>query len=875
MSTADNYLSTGLPSLDRVLGGLMPGDNVVWHVDTDEDYRAFVKPLCDSALSHGAQLVYFHFAKGTPLVTESEGAQVCMLQPELGFESFISEIHRVIQENAPRGVYVFDSLSELADDWFSDQMLTNFFLLTCPYIYDIGGLAYFAVRSMHHSLHVRGPIGQTAQILIDVYRHRDRLYLQPIKVQQRHSGEMYALHAWEGDEFHPVTESGIISEILTFCAWEGGDYGSQVRGVYRRAFRQAEELMQRVESGELPEERAVEGARDLLRRVVTRDDRFLDLCLRHMSLSDVLAIQKRMIGTGQIGGKAVGMLLARAILRRSDPRWSRLLEAHDSFFVGSDVFYTFLVENGCWWERQRQKSPTEFLEGEERVQQTILRGHFPEFIMKQFSDMIDYFGQSPIIVRSSSLLEDSFGHPFTGKYESVFCANQGDHHTRLLNFLNAVRAVYASCMSEKALAYRAKRGLLDQDEQMALLVQRVSGAMYGKYFHPQLAGVAFSHNPYVWSKEIDPTAGVVRLVFGMGTRAVNRSDDDYTRIIALNAPDRRPETSFNEVLKHAQRKVDVLDLDANRLVTEELETAVQGRTSFPRDLFLSRDEAMMRHASECGQRVAFPWFLTFERLLTDSDFVLDMRQLLKTLEDVYEHPVDVEFTANFLAPDRCKINVVQCRPFQVQRELAAPLDSMPHDIPADDLILEAQGAVIGPSQTLRVDRLICVMPSAYGQLPVSERSQIARLIGELTRLEEPRKPETVMLIGPGRWGTRVPSLGVPVSFAEISPISILCELVTMGENVVPDVSLGAHFFNELVEMDILYLALFPGKEDNQLNERFLRETRNRLTEMLPGTERHSETIRVIDSEDLPGGCTIRLHADAVEQRVCCHLERKP
>ncbi len=150
--------------------------------------------------------------------------------------------------------------------------------------------------------------------------------------------------------------------------------------------------------------------------------------------------------------------------------------------------------------------------------------------------MLDYFGQSPIIVRSSSLLEDSYGNAFAGKYESVFCPNQGPHHRRLEELLGAVKTVYASTMSEKALRYRAQRGLLDQDEQMSLLVQRVSGVGYGSLFYPQVAGVALSRNPYVWNECIDPAAGVVRLVFGLGTRAVDRTDDDYTRIVALNAP---------------------------------------------------------------------------------------------------------------------------------------------------------------------------------------------------------------------------------------------------------------------------------------------------------------------------------------------------
>ena len=130
-----------------------------------------------------------------------------------------------------------------------------------------------------------------------------------------------------------------------------------------------------------------------------------------------------------------------------------------------------------------------------------------------------------------------------------------------------MRTIYASTMSEKALRYREQRGLLDHDEQMALLVMRVSGAMHGRYYYPQAAGVGFSFNPYVWHETIDPKAGVLRLVFGLGTRAVDRSDDDYTRLVALNAPQRRPESNFDEVRQYAQRRVDYLDLQANRLVS--------------------------------------------------------------------------------------------------------------------------------------------------------------------------------------------------------------------------------------------------------------------------------------------------------------------
>jgi hypothetical protein len=294
------------------------------------------------------------------------------------------------------------------------------------------------------------------------------------------------------------------------------------------------------------------------------------------------------------------------------------------------------VRNGCWRARQKQRDRTSFLEGAAEARERILSGTFPDFVRQQLVTMLEYYGQSPIIVRSSSLLEDSFGNAFTGKYESVFCPNQGSPEERLVHLLDAMRRVYASAMSEEALRYREHRGLLDRDEQMAILVQRVSGGVHGRYFYPQVAGVALSYNPYVWNAAIEPEAGVVRLVFGMGTRAVERSDDDYTRVVALNAPALRHETTLDEVTEYAQRRVDVIDVEANRFASELVDVVVNESPDLPVDLFATARE-------ESG------FVLTFEKLLWATPFVEEVRSLLTTLRDSYRYPVDVEFTANFLA----------------------------------------------------------------------------------------------------------------------------------------------------------------------------------------------------------------------------------
>ena len=128
-----------------------------------------------------------------------------------------------------------------------------------------------------------------------------------------------------------------------------------------------------------------------------------------------------------------------------------------------------------------------------------------------------------------------------------------------------------------------------------------------------------------------------------------------------------------------------------------------------------------------------------------------------------------------------------------------------------------------------------------------------------------------MLMGPGRWGTSMPALGVPVSFAEINAASVICELTLMHEGLVPDISLGTHFFNDIVEMDMLYLAVSPGHEGHRLNEDLIRRRPNRLPKLLPQAAGLSDAIRVVDSPANGGDAALFLNADAMSQQALCYL----
>ena len=863
-------LSSGLPGMDRVLQGLLPGDNVVWEVDNIKDYLPLLEPFCREAKQHNRKLIYFRFARHDELLSAAVGAEVHKLDPEDGFEIFLTKILDVIEKAGPGAFYVFDCLSDLAADWFSDRMLGNFFMIACPFLYQLKTVAYFALLKNQHSFHATDSIHNTAQVIIEVFCKKGLFFIHPLKVFGRYSSTMYMLHSWDGDKFFPVTNSAMVTDILAGVPQPWLDFSVLRPGVWINTFRHAQEVLDLAQNGQNTPQEAEMVRRRLLKMVVTRDSRFLALAEKYFDLGDLIDIMKRMIGTGLIGGKSLGMLLARAILKKTDPRWEDRLESHDSFFVGSDVFYTYLVQNGCWWLRRRQPDFGLFLQRAEKARQKVLSGTFPSHIQDQFREVLEYFGQSPIIVRSSSLLEDNYGNAFSGKYESVFCANQGSPQERLKAFMNAVRTVYASALSVEGLTYRLHHGLLDRDEQMALLVQRVSGDMYENLYFPQIAGVGFSFNPFVWNEDIDPNAGVLRIVFGLGTRAVERTADDYSWLVALNAPQKKLHNQVHDIREYSQKRADVLDLQANILTTQPIKAAALALQPPLWEIFAERDQQVAEQIRDQQHSNCFPWLLTFEKLLAETSLAADLRDLMQQLHAAYQYPVDIEFTANLSPEKRLRINLLQCRPFQVKVKGAGSRVKFPPSVEPQKLLFNSAGPIVGQSLATKIDRLVYVVPSSYGKMSVTQRYSVARTIGRITHLSAESGNCNMMLIGPGRWGTSMPSLGVPVSFAEISSVSVLCEVASMHAGLVPDVSLGTHFFNDLVEMDILYLAIAPEKNDNQLNDARLQELPNQLVKLLPGAAEWVDVIRVIDAPDQ--GRYMYLNVDSMKQRAICYLE---
>jgi hypothetical protein len=855
--------SSGIPALDGVLHGLIRGDNVVWQLEELDDYVHFLLPFCRNANREGKPLIYFRFAQHHHLLPDDIEARCVTLDAQAGFEPFIAAIFNVIEEAGPGACYVFDCLSDLSVDWYSDRMLGNFFMLACPYLFIFDTIAYFMLSKHQHTPFAVEAIHQTAQVVLDVFRSGPELYLLPIKVQNanapdRHSATMYTLHSCADNAFTPVTKSIVVARILGHAPQPWLDFNIDRRDIWTETFLEAQKMNE-----EIYRNRRIPGRVDslksqLIRMILTREEALFALCRKYFSMEDLIAVGKRMVGTGLVGGKSTGMLLSRSILHAADPAWDEVLETHDSFFVGSDVYYTYIITNGCWWDRRQLRADELDLSRADDIRARILTGRFPEDIVEQFREMLNYFGQSPIIVRSSSILEDAYGNAFSGKYESVFCANQGTPGERLRNFLDAVRTVYASTMSREALSYRAHRGLLDQDEQMALLVQRVSGEFHGRLYFPHLAGVGYSFNPFVWNPRIEAAAGVLRLVCGLGTHAVDRGGDDYTRIVALNEPLLRPENSGDALARYSQKQIDVLDLAANRPVTLPFADVVKSASSLPLDLIAPRNQEIEERARELGRTDLFSRMLTFDPILAGGQFLPRLRAMLATLEAAYAYPVDIEFAVNFLDDQDFRVNLLQCRPFQISRDLRR-IEKV-GDIPDADVILRSTGPILGQSLATAVDRLIYIVPERYAALNASDRFALAHLIGELTATLAKGYAGAVMLVGPGRWGTSMPELGIPVSFSDIRHATILCELAVMHEGLSPDVSLGTHFFNDLVEMDILYLAVQPIHQGAVHRLGWFLDAPNHLAEFHPAAAaKWAEAVRVITQP-------LSLHVDTFQQQ---------
>jgi hypothetical protein len=497
---------------------------------------------------------------------------------------------------------------------------------------------------------------------------------------------------------------------------------------------------------------------------------------------------------------------------------------------------------------QKYKSEEHIRAEYPHLQQEFLSGEFPPEFVDKLRGLLKLVGRKPLIVRSSSLLEDNFGTSFAGKYESHFCPNQDSPDKNLARLTEAIIRIYASIFNPDALLYRRAKGLQDYDERMAILIQVVEGERYGKYYLPHASGVAFSRNLYRWSPQIRREDGFVRLVWGLGTRAVDRVGNDYPRLVALSHPQLHPSASPKDIRHYSQHFVDLIDLEEDAFTTLPVQEVISSRYPMLRYIAQIDENGYLSHLhSRMVEAQPDQLVLTFDGLLSRTPFAVRLRKMLQLLEESYHTPVDTEFTARILDPQalqpEVEITLLQCRP---QSHIKESEVRLPQNLQAEDIIFSSprmapEGHVSG------IRYVLFITPEGYYSLPTqAARAELSAVIG---RLNAALAGETFIGVAPGRWGTSNPDLGVRVGYGDIYHMRALVELTGKDIGSAPEASFGTHFFQDLMESAIYPLAIYLQDPGVIFNRDFFYNTPSHLADFLPESEAWRESIRLIRVAD--------------------------
>ncbi len=574
-------------------------------------------------------------------------------------------------------------------------------------------------------------------------------------------------------------------------------------------------------------------------------------------------------GTGKLGGKTAGLFLAEHILRKrgkGNPLVEKIRVPH-AWYITSDALLDFIRYNSLEdIQSFKYSSSDEVRQGYPYLEQTFKHSFFPPELLNGFKLALDDLGDWPLIVRSSSLLEDAEGSAFSGKYRSLFLANTGSKEERLAALADAIAEVYASIFGPDPIEYRKERGLLDFAEEMGILIERVVGTRVGDYFFPAFAGVAFSNNEFRWSPRIRREDGMIRLVAGLGTRAVDRVGDDYPALICPGQPGLRVNPAPDEAMHYSQRRIDVLNLLTGRFESPEIRSLARTLGSaFPMlDKIVSvyEHETLRRPSPIMLRPESDDLVVTFAGLVEATPFVPQMREVLKILQDGAGSPVDVEF-----AHDGKDLYLLQCRPqSSAGDERRVPV---PVTVPPALKIFSASKYVTN-AQVTGIRYVVYIDPLDYAKLSTTgDMLAVGEAVNRLNALL-PRR--SFILMGPGRWGSRGDiTLGVRVTYAGISNSAMLIEIARKTGGHVPDLSFGTHFFQDMVEARIRYLALYPDEEGNIFNEAFFRRSPNMLEMILPEYGYLRDVVRVIDVAAVSDGREIHVIMDGEKDEALAFL----
>ena len=602
----------------------------------------------------------------------------------------------------------------------------------------------------------------------------------------------------------------------------------------------------------------------LIRRLLSGHENFILTAKKHVEIKDFHDLSARIIfqpgSYGKLGGKSAGIFLAMEVIKKAlhNQELLKQVKTPKTWYIVSDTIFSYIELNNL-----EEIIEHKYLNiGEVRQEYPYIVHVFknaplPPDIVKGLSVALDDFGDVPLIVRSSSLLEDQVGMSFAGKYKSLFVANQGSKEERIESLKDAISEVYASMYGPDPIEYRFEHGLIDHHEEMGILIQEVVGRKIGPYYFPTFAGVAFSQNEFRWSSRIQKEDGLVRIVPGLGTRAVDRLSDDYPILAAPGQPGLRVNTSLDEIVRYSPRMIDAINLEKGTFETIEIQQLLKEYgADYPNIKQLvsvvTEDQAQI----PTGLGPDFEkdnLIFTFDGLLSNSPFLSLLRAVLSELEEKLNHPIDIEF-----ACDGDDFYLLQCRAQSYGGE-NIPAD-IPSDVPEEKMIFTAK-RYISNGIIPNITHIVYVDPEKYSQIPTREEMlDVGRAISKLNKILTKRK---FILMGPGRWGSRGDiKLGVNVTYSDINNTAVLIEIAQKRGDYIPDLSFGTHFFQDLVESAIRYIPLYPDDYGILFNSQYLLESKNSFQEILPDFAHLGDIIHVVDVKQSSDGQVLKILMNA-------------
>ncbi|MGE5479790.1 MAG: PEP/pyruvate-binding domain-containing protein [Chloroflexota bacterium] len=628
------------------------------------------------------------------------------------------------------------------------------------------------------------------------------------------------------------------------------------------AIRRYHQINPAFEDMQSPTEHGVKVA--LIRRFLTDQLQFIDIAKNYIDIKDFYSLLQNMIypaeSQGKLGGKSAGLFLAKKIFKKFGETNPELLtfKFPKTWYITSDGLMHFMYFNNLEDViEQKYKEMDDIRQEYPYIVQAFKNAKIPTEIMYGLSRALDDFGDNPIIVRSSSLLEDRMGSAFAGKYKSLFLANQGSKQQRIEAIMDAISEVYASTFGPDPIGYRSERGLLDYNEEMGILIQEVVGKKVGKYFFPAFAGVAFSNNEFRWSQRIKREDGLIRMVPGLGTRAVDRLGNDFPVLIAPGQPNLRVNLTMPEIIGYAPKFMDVINLETNRFETISVDAIIQEvGNSFPmlNDIFSIVEDNNVKKPVGLGidtnrDRIV----TTFENFISNSGYVQKINSALNVLKECMDMPIDIEF-----AGDGECLYLLQCRTQSSTGENVSA--QIPKDV-AEENILFTANKYISNGSVPDIAYIVYVDPDKYAaKKNLEDLVSIGAAVGKLNKL---LPPKTFILMGPGRWGSRDDiRLGVKVTYSDINNTAALIEIGKTTNGYAPDLSFGTHFFQDLVESNIRYLPLYPDELGNIFNHEYFKSSPNTLLRYLPEYGAIVDTLKVINVRETTGGLIARLMFNA-------------